>query len=70
MVLNFEVDGMIDQVPMFVIGNLGSRGTLEKVRLYCHSSFVPRLTPYRKPLFSSVHLEMGNPGLMTGAVRE
>lgn len=70
MVLNFEVNGMIDQVPMFVVADLGSRGTLEEVRLYCHSSFVPRLTPYRKPLFTPAHLEMGDPGLMTGAVRE
>ena len=70
MVLNFEVDGMIDQVPMFVVGDLGSRGTLEEVRLYCHFSFVPHLTPYRKPLFQPAHLEMGDPGLMTGAVRE
>ena len=70
MVLNFEVDGMIDQVPMFVVADLGSRGTLEEVRLYCHSSFVPHLTPYRKPLFTPAHLEMGDPGLMTGAVKE
>ena len=70
MVLNFEVDGMIDQVPMFVVADLGSRGTLEEVRMYCHSSFVPQLTPYRKPMFNPAHLEMGDPGLMTGAVRE
>ncbi len=70
MVLNFEVEGMIDQTPMFVVADLGSRGTLEEVRMYCHSSFVPHLTPYRKPLFVPAHLEMGDPGLMTGAVRE
>ena len=70
MVLNFEVDGMIDQVPMFVVADLGSHQTLEEVRLYCHSSFVPHLTPYRKPMFIPAHLEMGDPGLMTGAVRE
>lgn len=70
MVLNFAVDGMIDQVPMFVVADLGSRGTLEEVRLYCHSSFVPHLTPYRAPLFTPAHLEMGDPGLMTGAVKE
>ena len=70
MVLNFETDGMIDQVPMFVVADLGSRGTLEEVRLYCHSTFVPHLTPYRKPLFTPAHLEMGDPGLMTGAVKE
>ena len=70
MVLNFEVDGMIDQVPMFVVADLGSMGTLEEVRLYCHSTFVPHQTPYRKPMFTPAHLEMGDPGLMTGAVRE
>ena len=70
MVLNFETDGMIDQVPMFVVADLGSRGTLEEVRLYCHSTFVPHLTPYRKPMFTPAHLEMGDPGLMTGAVKE
>ena len=69
-VLNFEKGGVIDQVPMFVAADLGSRGTLEEVRLYCHCSFVPHLTPYRKPLFQPAHLEMGDPGLMTGAVRE
>ena len=70
MVLNFERDGMIDQVPMFVVADLGSQGTLEEVRLYCYFSFVPGLTPYRKPLFVPAHFEMGDPGLMTGAVRE
>ena len=70
MVLNFEVDGMIDQVPMFVVADLGCRETLEEVRFYTHSSFIPHLTPYRKPLFTPAHLEMGDPGLMTGAVRE
>ncbi len=70
MVLDFAVDGMINQVPMFVVADLGSRGTLEEVRLYCHSRFVPGQTPYRKPLFVPAHLEMGDPGLLTGAVRE
>ena len=70
MVLNFVRDGMIDQVPVFVVADLGSRGTLEEVRMYCHSSFVPHQTPYRKPMFVPAHLEMGDPGLMTGAVRE
>ena len=70
MVLNFEVDGMIDQVPMFVVADLGARGTLEEVRLYCHATFVPNLTPYRRPIFPSAHLEMGDPGIMTGAMRE
>ena len=50
-------DGVIDQVPMFVVADLGSGGTLEEVRLYTHSSFVPHLTPYRRPLFEPAHLE-------------
>ena len=70
MILNFEAEGMINQVPLFVVADLGSRGTLEEVRMYTHSSFVPHLTPYRKPMFTPAHLEMGDPGLMTGAVRE
>ena len=70
MVLNFKADGMINQVPMFVVADLGSRGTLEEVRMYTHSTFVPHLTPYRKPIFTPAHLEMGDPGLLTGAVRE
>ena len=69
-VLNFEVEGMINQVPMFVVADLGAQGTLEEVRLYCHSTFVPHQTPYRKPMFQPAHLEMGDPGLLTGAVRE
>ena len=69
-VLNFVKGDVIDQVPMFVVADLGSQGTLEEVRLYCYFSFVPGLTPYRKPLFIPAHLEMGDPGLMTGAVRE
>jgi len=69
-VLNFELEGVIDQVPMFVVSDLGARGTLEEARLYCHATFVPDLTPYRAPLFHSAHLEMGDPGLLTGAMKE
>lgn len=70
MVLNFEVDGMIDQVPMFVVADLGARNKIEELRLYCHASYVPDLTPYRRPMFKPAHLEMGDPGLLTGAVKE
>ena len=70
-VLNFEVDGVIDQVPMFVVADLCYGGKmLDEVRMYCHATFVPDLTPYRRPMFHSAHLEMGDPGLMTGAMRE
>ena len=69
-VLNFVVDGMIDQVPMFVVADLGAKNTLEEIRLYCHCTFVPHMEPYRRPMFKSAHLEMGDPGLLTGAVKE
>ena len=68
--VNFLVDGEIRQVPMMVIGDLRARNRLDEVRIYCHATQVPGLTPYRKPIFHSAHLEMGDPGLLTGAVRE
>ena len=70
LVVNFEVDGQIDQVPMFVIGDLRGRRMLDEVRIYCYYTLIPGQTPYRKPLFPSAHLEMGEPMLLTGAVRE
>ena len=69
-VVNFEVDGEINQVPMFVVGDLRTASSLEEIRMYCHATYVPGLTPYRKPMFVSAHLEMGDPGLLTGALRE
>ncbi len=70
MEIQFEADGEIDQVPMFVIGDLRTQDTLDELRIYCHCSFVPNLQAYRKPMFIPAHLEMGDPGLLTGAVRE
>ena len=70
LVANFVVDGEIEQVPMFVMGDLRTASTLEEVRIYCHFTYVPGITAYRKPLFQSAHLEMGDPGLLTGSVRE
>ena len=70
MEVHFVSDGMIDQVPMFVVGDLRTADTLDEVRIYCHHTFVPGLQAYRKPIFPSAHLEMGDPGLLTGAVRE
>ena len=69
-VVNFEVDGEINQVPMFVIGDYRTPQTLDELRLYCHYTFVPGLQAYRAPIFPSAHLEAGDPGLLTGAVRE
>ncbi|MGI6201430.1 MAG: nuclear transport factor 2 family protein [Christensenellales bacterium] len=68
-VLNLEVDGQIDQVPLFMVADLRTPALLDELRIYTHFSFVPGLTPYRKPMFRSAHLEMGDPGLLTGAVR-
>lgn len=69
-VIHFVVDGEINEVPMFIVGDLRTADKLDEVRLYCHCSYVPGLTAYRKPMFRSAHLEMGDPGLLTGAMRE
>ena len=69
-VVNFEVDGEIDQVPFFIIGDFRTPDTLDEIRIYCHYSFVPDLQAYRKPLFPSARLEAGDFDLLTGAVRE
>lgn len=68
--VNFVVDGEINQVPMCLIADFRTPETLDEVRIYFHFSMVPGLTPYRKPMFQPAHLEMGDPGLLTGAVRE
>ena len=68
--IDFVVAGMIEQVPMFVVADLRTRDLLDEVRIYCHCSYVPGLQAYRKPIFKSAHLEVGDPGLLTGAVRE
>lgn len=70
LVIEFVVGGEIEQVPMFVVADLRTRDMLDEVRIYCHFSYVPGLQAYRKPMFTSAHLEMGDPGLLTGAVRE
>jgi len=67
--INFVVDGQINQVPMFVVGDLRAHHKLDEVRMYCNFSQVPGLTPYRKPIFKPAHLEMGDPALLTGAVK-
>ena len=68
-VVNFVVDGEIEEVPMFVIADLRTPDRLDEIRIYCHFSFVPGLQAYRKPIFPVAHREMGDPGLLTGAVR-
>ena len=68
--INFEVDGEIEQVPMFIVADFRTPDTLDEIRIYCHFSFVPDLQAYRKPMFQSAYLEVGDPGLLTGAVRE
>lgn len=69
-VVHFVVDGEINEVPMFVVGDFRTPQTLDEVRIYMHCTYVPGLTPYRHPIFTSAHLEMGDPGLLTGAMRE
>lgn len=68
-VINFVVDGEIEEVPMFFCVDLRTPKLLEEVRMYTNFSFVPGLTPYRKPIFKPAHYEMGDPGLLTGAMK-
>lgn len=68
-VFKFVVDEAIEEVPFFVITDLRTPSLLEEVRMYTHYSFIPGLTPYRKPIFKPAHYEMGDPGLLTGAMR-
>ena len=68
--VNFLVDGAIEEAPFFVVADLRTQSTLDEVRIYTHCSFVPGLQAYRKPIFPAAHLEMGDPILLTGAVRE
>lgn len=68
--VDFEVDGEINQVPFFVVGDLRTQDDLDEVRIYTHATFIPDCQAYRKPLFKSSHMEMGEPGVLTGAVRE
>lgn len=68
--VNFVSEAGVRQVPMFVVGDFRTRDTLDELRIYCNFTHVPGLTPYRKPIFRSAHLEMGDPNLLTGAVRE
>ena len=68
-VFKFVVDGAIEEVPFFVITDLRTPKLLEEVRMYTHYSFIPDQTPYRKPIFKPAHYEMGDPGLLTGAMR-
>lgn len=69
-VVSFVADGMIHEVPMVVVGDLRAHAKLDEVRIYHHCTFLPQYQPYRKPIFQSAHLEMGDPDLLTGAVRE
>ncbi len=70
MQVRFTVDGEWEEVPFFVVGDLRTQTMLDEVRIYTHCSFVPGLQAYRKPMFPSAHLEMSDPSLLTGAVRE
>lgn len=68
-VFKFVVDGAINEVPFFVVVDLRTPKLLEEVRMYTNYTYVPGLTPYRKPIFKPAHYEMGDPGLLTGAMR-
>lgn len=70
MIVNFRVDGEINQVAMFVIGDLRTQDTLDEIRVYFHFTHCPGLTGYRKPMFVSAYKEAGDPELLTGSVRQ
>ncbi|MDO5442250.1 MAG: nuclear transport factor 2 family protein [Bacteroidia bacterium] len=68
-VFKFVVDAAINEVPFFVVVDMRTPKLLEEVRMYTNFTYVPGLTPYRKPIFKPAHYEMGDPGLLTGAMR-
>ena len=70
LVLKVEGEDFYKEIPMFWVGDLRTADTLDEVRVYCHHTYIPGLQAYRKPIFPSAHLEMGDPNLLTGAVRE
>ena len=68
--LDMVIDGMIDQVPMFVVADLRDEAQLDEVRIYFRFAYVEGLQAYRRPLFTPAHLEVNDPDLLSGAVRE
>lgn len=68
--VDFTTPDGLWQVPFFVVADLRTQDTLDEVRIYTHCSFVPGLQAYRKPIFKPAYLEVGDPGILTGAVRE
>ena len=68
--IHFISGDVMDQVPMFIVADLRTADTLDEIRIYCHYTYVPGASAYRPPLFQSAHLEMGDPCVLTGAVRE
>ena len=68
--VHFVRDGEIDQVPLFVVADYRAFTMLEEVRFYVPYPMIPQQNPYRKPMFDVERLAAGDPGLLTGAVRE
>ncbi|MDO5321764.1 MAG: nuclear transport factor 2 family protein [Bacteroidia bacterium] len=68
-VFKFVVDGAINEAPFFVCVDLRTPVLLDEVRMYTNYTYVPDLTPYRKPIWQSAHLEMGDPQLLTSGMR-
>ncbi len=69
-VVNFVVDGQINQVPFFMVADKRTQDTLEELRIYTHFTFVPDQQAYRKPIYTSAYKEVTDVTLLTGAVRE
>jgi len=68
--VHFVRGGKIDQVPMFVIADYRTAATLDEIRIYVPYGMIPDHVPYRRPIFEAERLQPGDPGLLTGAVRE
>ena len=68
--VRFISGDVMDQVPMFIVADLRTQNMLDEIRIYCHYTYIPGASAYRPPIFPSAHLEMGDPNVLTGAVRE
>lgn len=68
-VFKFVVDGAINEAPFFVCVDLRTPKLLDEVRMYTNFTYIPDCQPYRKPIWQSAHLEMGDPQLLTSGMR-
>jgi len=63
----YKGEHLLKQFPMAAVGDLCLEGRLEGLRIYFHYKNSPGFSAYRKPIFSSQHVCVQEPHLMTGA---